>query len=159
MTTKRYRPNYGPLRLLVLWMRSGLLAGRHWYLSKICGMDLAPSCRFSLKTNLDRTNPRGIHIGEETVLAFGVVVFAHDMARVFHTDTYIGERCFIGANAIVMPGVRIGNQCVVGAGSVVTKDVPDHCIVAGNPARVIRTGIRTKRFGMLDTDTRDGSHE
>ena len=61
----------------------------------------------------------------------------------------IGERCFIGANALIMPGVTIGNQSVIGGGSVVTKDVPPNCIVAGNPARVIRTGVRTKRYGML----------
>ena len=35
---------------------------------------------------------------------------------------------------------------------MVTRDVPDHCIVAGNPAQIIRTGIRTKAFGMLDTN-------
>ena len=40
-----------------------------------------------------------------------------------------------------MPGVKIGNQVIVGAGSVVTKDVPSNCIVAGNPAKIIKTGI------------------
>ncbi|MBM4146641.1 MAG: N-acetyltransferase [Nitrospira sp.] len=45
----------------------------------------------------------------------------------------------IGANATVLPGVRIGRNCLVGAGSVVTKDVPENSVVAGNPARVIKT--------------------
>lgn len=45
--------------------------------------------------------------------------------------TYIGERCMI------MPGVTIGEQCIVGGGSVVTKSVPDGCMVAGNPAKYI----------------------
>lgn len=49
----------------------------------------------------------------------------------------IGNNVFIGADAIILPGVHIGNQVVVGAGSVVTKDIPDNCIVVGNPARVI----------------------
>lgn len=40
-----------------------------------------------------------------------------------------------------MPGVKIGNHVVVGAGSVVTKNIPDHSIAVGNPARVIRTGV------------------
>lgn len=43
---------------------------------------------------------------------------------------------------MIMPGVHIGNECVVGAGSVVTKDIPSNCIVAGNPAKIIRKGIR-----------------
>jgi len=50
----------------------------------------------------------------------------------------IGEDAFIGARAIVLPGVRIGARAVVGAGSVVTKDVPENVIAAGNPCRVIR---------------------
>ncbi|MFZ6750069.1 acyltransferase [Undibacterium sp. Ren11W] len=96
------------------------------------------------------TNPRGIHIGNETYLAFGVVIFTHDMCREFHADTFIGDKCFIGANSIVMPGVRIGNQCIIGAGSVVTNDVPDNSIVAGNPAKLIRSGIKTKAYGKID---------
>src|SRR6202047_1950092 len=50
----------------------------------------------------------------------------------------IGEEAFLGARAFVLPGVRIGARAVVGAGSVVTKDVPDNVIAAGNPCRVIR---------------------
>jgi acetyltransferase-like isoleucine patch superfamily enzyme len=50
----------------------------------------------------------------------------------------IGEDCWIGGNAIILPGVTIGRGVTVGAGSVVTKDVEDFCVVAGNPARLIR---------------------
>lgn len=50
----------------------------------------------------------------------------------------LGDNVWLGGNAIVMPGVTIGNNVVVGAGSVVTKDLPDNVIVAGNPARIIR---------------------
>jgi|CXWL01.1.fsa_nt_gi acetyltransferase-like isoleucine patch superfamily enzyme len=45
---------------------------------------------------------------------------------------------FIGINAIILPGVRIGRNAVVGAGAVVTADVPDYTVVAGNPARILR---------------------
>jgi acetyltransferase-like isoleucine patch superfamily enzyme len=51
----------------------------------------------------------------------------------------IGDDCWIGANAVITAGVRVGKHAVVAAGSVVTKPVPDFSIVAGNPARVIKT--------------------
>lgn len=51
----------------------------------------------------------------------------------------IKKNAWIGARAIIMPGVTIGENAVVGSGSVVTKDVPDNTIVVGNPARILRT--------------------
>lgn len=51
----------------------------------------------------------------------------------------IGDDVFIGAEVIILPGVRIGNKCVVGAGAVVTKDIPDNSVAVGNPARVVGT--------------------
>ena len=48
------------------------------------------------------------------------------------------QGCWIGANAIILPGVTIGKNSVVGAGSIVTKSVPDGVVVVGNPARIIK---------------------
>lgn len=48
----------------------------------------------------------------------------------------IGDDVWIGRRVMIMPGVHIGNHCIIGAGAVVTKDVPDWAIVAGNPAVV-----------------------
>lgn len=53
-------------------------------------------------------------------------------------DTLVGNDVWIGMEALVMPGVRIGHGAVVGARSVVSRDVPDYAVVAGNPARVVR---------------------
>lgn len=50
----------------------------------------------------------------------------------------IGEDCWFGGSVTVCPGITIGRGCTIGAGSVVTKDVPDFHVVAGNPARIIR---------------------
>ena len=51
----------------------------------------------------------------------------------------IGKNVWIGAGAIILPGVTIGNNSVIGAGSVVTKDVAANCVVGGNPAKLIKT--------------------
>jgi maltose O-acetyltransferase len=50
----------------------------------------------------------------------------------------IGDDVWIGARAIILPGLTIGNGAIIGAGSVVTKDVPPYAICAGNPAKIIR---------------------
>lgn len=53
-------------------------------------------------------------------------------------NTLLKNGCWIGANAILLPGVTIGRNAIVGAGSIVTKDVPDNVIVAGNPAKFLK---------------------
>ncbi len=55
----------------------------------------------------------------------------------------VGNDCWIGANAVILPGVTIGNGVIVGAGAVVTKDVPDYAVVGGVPAKIIK--IREER--------------
>ena len=50
----------------------------------------------------------------------------------------IGDNVYLGANVCIIGDIKIGNNVIVGAGAVVVKDVPDNCIVAGNPARIIR---------------------
>jgi len=120
-----------------------------WFYRRVLGMDLGKDVRISLRARIDFTNPKGVHIGDSTYVAFDSIIFAHDMSRVLHIDTYIGRNCFIGAQAIIMPGVKVGDECIVASGAVVTKDVPSHSIVAGNPAKVIRSGVRTLRYGVL----------
>ena len=52
---------------------------------------------------------------------------------------YIEEKCWIGMNSVLLPEVRLGEKTIVGAGSVVTKSFPmGNCIIAGNPAKIIR---------------------
>ena len=125
-----------------------------WY--RIRGYDIGDDTIIE-KVVLDKVNPRGVHIGKECVIASGVVILTHDHCKrigpsvldCFITDTYIGDRCFIAMNSIIMPGVRIGRECIVGAGSIVTKDVPDHTVVAGNPAKIIRKGITMSKRAEL----------
>jgi acetyltransferase-like isoleucine patch superfamily enzyme len=53
------------------------------------------------------------------------------------TPVEIGEGTLIGFGAVILPNVRIGKHCVVGANCTVTRDVPDYCVVAGNPATIV----------------------
>lgn len=133
----------------LLWLQRLLVKLRWAYFVKFWGMDIHPSTVMSLSVRLDKTYPKGVHIGPDSYLAFDVAVLAHDMTRGLYRDTYIGARCFIGARSIILPGVRIGDGSIVGSGSVVTRDVPPASMVAGNPARIIRQDIEAGRFGRL----------
>ena len=53
-------------------------------------------------------------------------------------EIIIGERCWLCENAVILPGVHIGDGSIVAANAVVTKDVPERCVVAGNPAKVVK---------------------
>jgi acetyltransferase-like isoleucine patch superfamily enzyme len=64
-------------------------------------------------------------------------------------EIHIGKGCMIGMRSMIMPGVHIGNHVYVGGGSIVTHDVPDHCIVACNPARIKRLGTVISNNGQI----------
>ena len=64
-------------------------------------------------------------------------------------DTIIGNDVWIGYKSIFMPGVQIGNGAIIASGSVVTRNVPDYCIVGGNPAQIIRQRFDDKTIRQL----------
>ncbi len=128
---------------------------RYWRY-RIQGYDIDISSSMERGLNLDRIYPKGIHIGADTIITSNVTVLSHYLrAHVYTTkdgtlrtrytgetcETYIGKSCVIGVGATIMGGVRVGDYCIVGAGAVVTKDVPDYFIVAGNPARIVKENI------------------
>lgn len=143
------QPKRGVLRAVRLATRRAVMGLWRLYYAHMRGMHIDPTAWFSLKAHFDRTHPSGIHIGADSYIAFGAVILTHDMTRGIYADTRIGRRCFIGAHSIILPGVTIGDGSIVGAGSVVTRDAPPGTVVAGNPARVVRKGIKTYRFGCL----------
>ncbi|MBL7206316.1 MAG: acyltransferase [Candidatus Aenigmarchaeota archaeon] len=82
-----------------------------------------------------------IHIGEDVQIAPGAMIFTHDsslsMENPVEKEVVIENGAYIGAGAIILPGIRIGKNAVVGAGAVVTKDVKEKTTVVGVPADII----------------------
>ena len=120
-----------------------------FFLRKVYRMNISPTARISFGAKLDKTNPKDVYIGERSYVASGAIILTHDYSRSQYKKTHIGKECFIGVNAIILPGVTIGNQVIVGAGSVVTKDIQSNCIVAGNPAKIIKENIKTTKYGKI----------
>lgn len=97
--------------------------------------------------NLTLVDDTHIYVGDYTMFAPNVVVAtaAHpilpelrEKAYQYNAPVRIGRNCWIGAGAILLPGVTIGDNTVIGAGSVVTKDIPSNVVAVGNPCRVLR---------------------
>jgi maltose O-acetyltransferase len=86
-----------------------------------------------------------ISIGDQSTVGPGVTILAHDATPKLRTGysavarVAIGARVFIGANAVILPGVKIGDDAIVGAGSVVRHDVAPNTVVTGNPAVEVGT--------------------
>jgi acetyltransferase-like isoleucine patch superfamily enzyme len=123
---------------------------------KLQGYDVAYNTIIERSVILDKLFPQGIHIGEYTLVAGRTIILSHDHCKrvgdnqPYLVDTYIGNKCFISVGAIILPGVHIANEVIVGAGAVVTKDIPPNCIVVGNPAKVIKSGIQMNNYAAVD---------
>ena len=94
-----------------------------------------------------------IRIGKNVIIAQNVIIRDSDIHHIYvegekqsnSAPIIIGDNVWIGTSALILKGVTIGEGAVIAAGAVVTKDVPAHCLVAGNPARIIRENIQWER--------------
>ena len=88
-----------------------------------------------------------IYVGDNTMFGPNVTVATaghpinaelREQGYQYNAPVRIGKNCWIGAGALILPGVTIGDNVVIGAGSVVTKDIPSNVVAVGNPCRVLR---------------------
>lgn len=97
--------------------------------------------------NLTMVDDTDIYVGDYTMFGPNVTVATaghpinpelREQAYQFNMPIHIGRNCWIGAGAVITPGVTIGDNTVIGAGSIVTKDIPANVVAVGNPCRVMR---------------------
>ena len=97
--------------------------------------------------NLTLVDDTHIYVGDYTLIGPNVTIATaghpidpelREKAYQFNKSVRIGKNCWIGAGAVILPGITIGDNTVIGAGSVVTKDIPSGVVAVGNPCRVLR---------------------
>ncbi|MBI6066215.1 acyltransferase [Clostridium perfringens] len=97
---------------------------------------------------IDETRPWLIEIGDNVVLTKGVSILTHgyDLSVIMNKTgnlygssgkVKIGNNVFVGVNSTILKGVSIGNNVIIGANSLINKNIPDNCVVVGNPAKII----------------------
>jgi maltose O-acetyltransferase len=117
------------------------------------GLTIGSRCAILEEVWIDPAHLSLITIGQSVTLAPRVQIVAHDASTkqaLGYTRlgrVAIGDRVFVGAGSLILPGVTIGDDVIIGAGSVVTKDVPSGSVAAGNPATVTdsMTAFLTRR--------------
>ena len=111
------------------------------------GCNISVGENFYANFNLTVVDDADIFIGDSVMIAPNVVIAtgAHPVCPELREQVYqynlpvhIGSRVWIGAGAVILPGVTIGDDSVIGAGSVVTKDIPSGVVAVGNPCRFLR---------------------
>ena len=124
------------------------------------GFNIEVGRNFFANYNCTMLDVGKITIGDNCFMASNVAIYTagHPIHPDSRNSMYeygipvtIGDNVWIGGNVVICPGVTIGSNCVIGAGSVVTKDIPDWTVAAGNPCRVIRPITEAdKRFYYKD---------
>lgn len=110
--------------------------------------------------NLTLVDDTHIYVGDYTMFGPNVTLATaghpilpelRERGLQYNMPIHIGKNCWIGAGAIILPGITIGDNAVIGAGSVVTKDIPSDVVAVGNPCRVLReVNERDKEYYFKD---------
>ena len=126
------------------------------FLWQVCGARIDSSVWIARTAVLDEEAPELITIEEGVRISYGVMLITHSDLDKEIGAIRIGRQAWIGAGAIVLPGVTIGAYSVVGAAALVNKDVPADTRVAGVPARAIKThGVPKEWINVTDSNYDD----
>ena len=131
-------------------IRSGARVGRNCNLGRNCFVDLDVTVGDNVKVQNNASLYEGVHVADGAFIGPHVIFTNDRIPRAVNPDgsvkstddwvlehTHVGEGAALGAGVVVVTGIAIGAWAMVGSGSVVTKDVPDHALVVGNPARLV----------------------
>lgn len=128
---------------LIRWLRDRLIYNRQLRALKAAGLQVGAGVHVGPNCHIDPPHCWLVSLGDGATLSPRVVILAHDASMKRHIGytriarVNIGRNAFVGAGAIILPGVTVGDDAIVAAGSVVTRDVPAGAVVAGNPAKVV----------------------
>ncbi len=153
-----YTGTFGNFRMKMKFLRSWILHSIAYScphsettakIQRLRGVKIGENCHFSAYVQLDLIYPHLVSIGNNVTFGSNVIVFAHTnpAANLFLkkgefprkvSEVKIKSGAVLFPGSIVTAGVTIGENSVISVGSVVTSDVPDYCVVVGNPGRVIK---------------------
>ncbi len=125
------------------------------------GVKVGKNCRF-YSINFF-SEPYLVEIGNDVIVSGEVIFVTHDGSvyllkgelpniRGYYGRIKIGNNCFIGMGAIILPNVEVGNNCIIGAGSVVSQSFPDNSVIMGNPAKVV---FKTELYKKMRTKSKN----
>ena len=142
--------------------------------AKRVGVKMGTGVKFyAARPGMFGSEPWMITLGDDVHITAGVNFITHDGGVLVLRKKYpkleitkpiiIQNNVFIGINSIILPGVKVGNNVVIGSGSIVSKDIPDNVVVAGVPAKIIKTldeylhktSSESLGFGNLDASSKE----
>jgi acetyltransferase-like isoleucine patch superfamily enzyme len=129
---------------LVRWAPRGIILPLH----RLRGVKMGSSCFIDPTAIVETAYPENITLGDDVRITAGAVIMTHIKAPHYLRKTGIvppvlkpvvlEDHCFIGVNAVVMPGVTVGVAAVVASGAVAVNNVPPYTMVSGNPAKIVK---------------------
>lgn len=129
---------------------------RLWIKGDNCEIRIGPQLIFNGGRVVCAGNGNGVSIGDDCMFAEGIEIWASDTHPVYQGDSLInpsrsisiGNHVWLGTNAMVLKGSRIADGSIVGMASLVRGEIPANCMAVGNPARIVKSGVRWDKSGI-----------